>query len=217
MTGLILKDFLILRKTLRSYLMILVIYAAVAFSGFWQASFVSGFMMVMVSVLPMNVFAYDKQAKWDVYGLALPVGRTKTVASRYLVVLILTAMAGALTIALGAAMSLSGRMEEPLGQYLLTCAIFVVFATVINAMMLPLLYKFGSERARIMLYGIMGVIAVLAVVFLMPLGGLEWLKSLEEPTMEQIAVLPAVAVVAGLMLLALSFLLSRRFYGTKDM
>lgn len=217
MTGLILKDFLILRKTLRSYLMILVIYAAVAFSGFWQASFVSGFMMVMVSVLPMNVFAYDKQAKWDVYGLALPVGRTKTVASRYLVVLILTAMAGALTIALGAAMSLSGRMEEPLGQYLLTCAIFVVFATVINAMMLPLLYKFGSERARMMLFGIMGVIALLAVVFLMPLGGLEWLQSLGEPTLEQIAVLPAVAVVSGVVLLALSFLLSRRFYGTKDM
>lgn len=217
MSGLILKDFLILRKTLRSYLMILAIYAAVAFSGFWQASFVSGFMMVMVSVLPMNVFAYDKQAKWDVYGLALPVGRTKTVASRYLVVLLLTAMAGALTIALGAAMSLSGRMEEPLGQYLLTCAIFVVFATVINAMMLPLLYKFGSERARMMLFGIMGVIALLAVVFLMPLGGLEWLQSLGEPTLEQVAAIPAVAVVSGLVLLALSFLLSRRFYGTKDM
>ncbi|MCI8840806.1 MAG: ABC-2 transporter permease, partial [Oscillospiraceae bacterium] len=87
MTGLILKDLLILRKTLRSYLLILAIYVAVAFAGYWSASFVGGFMMVMVAMLPMNVFAYDKQAKWDVYGLSLPVGRTKTVAARYLAVL----------------------------------------------------------------------------------------------------------------------------------
>ena len=31
MTGLILKDFLILRKTLRSYLFIMLVYAAIAF------------------------------------------------------------------------------------------------------------------------------------------------------------------------------------------
>ncbi len=218
MTGLILKDFLILRKTLRSYLMILVVYAAVAFAGFWQASFVSGFMMMMVSMLPANVFAYDKQANWDTYGLALPVGRTRTVAARYLVVLILTGLAGALTIGLGTAMSLTGRMEESLGQYMVTCAVFVVFSMIINAMMLPLLYKFGSERARMMLFGTMGVIVLLVVVILVPLGGMEWLKSLElaEPTMTQVAAVPAVAVVSGLVLLALSFLLSRHFYGTKD-
>lgn len=216
MTGLILKDFLILRKSLLSYLVMLLIYAGIAFTGVWSADIVGVLMIVMVAILPMNVFAYDKQCQWDTYGLALPVGRTKTVAARYLVVLLLTGMAGALTIALGAAMSLSDRMEEPLGQYLLTCAIFVVFATVINAMMLPLLYKFGSERARMMLFGIMGVIALLVVVFLMPLGGLEWLQSLGEPTLEQVAAIPAVAVVAGLVLLALSFLLSRYFYGQKD-
>lgn len=216
MSGLIVKDFLILRKTLRSYLMILLIYGAVAFSGFWQASFVSGFMMVMVSVLPMNVFAYDKQSKWDVYGLSLPVGRTKTVAARYLVVLILTGLAGAVAIVFGAAMHLAGRMEEPLGQFLLACAVFVVFTMMINAVMLPLLYRFGSERARMMLFGVMGVIAVLVVILLMPLGGLEWLNSLDESALEQAAALPAAAVAAGLVLLALSFLLSRHFYGNQD-
>ena len=164
----------------------------------------------------MNVFAYDKQCNWDTYGLSLPIGRTRTVASRYLVVLLLVAMAGALTIAMGVAMNLAGRMEESLGEYLLTSAVFVVFATVINAMMLPLLYKFGSERARMMLFGVMGIIALLVVIFLIPLGGLDWLQSLGTPTMEQVAAVPAVAVVSGLVLLALSFLLSRHFYGAKD-
>lgn len=212
MSGLIVKDFLILRKTLRSYLLILAIYVAVAFAGYWSASFVGGFMMVMVAMLPMNVFAYDKQAKWDVYGLSLPVGRTKTVAARYLAVLIMFAASAVLTTVLGVALNIAGRLEE----YLLSCAICVVIAMLINAIMLPLLYKFGPERARIMLFGVMGVIALVAVVFLIPLGGLEWLKSLDAPTLEQIAAVPVAAVIAGLALLILSFLLSRHFYGNQD-
>ena len=216
MTGLILKDFLILRRTLRSYLLILAIYVAVAFLGYWSASFVGGFMMVMVSMLPMNVFAYDKQAKWDVYGLSLPVGRTKTVAARYLAVLIMFAASAVLTTVVSVALNIAGRMEESLGEYLLACTVCAVLAMLVNAMLLPFLYKFGPERARMMFFGVMGVIVLLIVAFLLPLGGLEWLKSLDAPTLEQIAAVPVAAVIAGLVLLVLSFLLSRHFYGAKD-
>lgn len=216
MTGLILKDLLILRKTLRSYLFMLIVYAGIAFTGVWSADIVGVLLVVMVVMLPMNVFAYDKQAKWDTYGLALPVGRTKTVAARYLAVLIMFAASAVLTTVLGVALNIAGRMEERLEEYLLSCAICVVIAMLINAIMLPLLYKFGPERARIMLFGVMGVIALVAVVFLIPLGGLEWLKSLDAPTLEQIAAVPVAAVIAGLALLVLSFLLSRHFYGAKD-
>ena len=216
MTGLILKDFLILRRTLRSYLLILAIYVAVAFLGYWPDSFVGGFMMVMVAMLPMNVFAYDKQAKWDVYGLSLPVGRTKTVAARYLAVLIMFTASAVLTTVLGVVLTIAGRMEESLGEYLLACAICVVMSMLVNAMMLPILYKFGPERARIMFFGVMGVITLAGVVFLIPLGGLDWLKSLDAPLLEQAAAFPAAATAAGLVLLALSFLLSRHFYGSKD-
>ena len=218
MTGLILKDFLILRKTLRSYLLILAIYVAVAFAGYWSSSFVGGFMMVMVALLPMNVFAYDKQARWDVYGLSLPVGRTKTVAARYLAVLIMFAASAVFTTVLGVAMSIAGRMEESLGEYMLSCAICIVVAMLVNAMMLPFLYKFGPERTRMMFYGVLGLFVLAGALLLFPLGGLEWLKSLEiaEPTFAQAAAISAVAAVAGLALLAVSFLLSRHFYGSKD-
>ena len=218
MTGLILKDFLILRKTLRSYLLILAIYVAVAFAGYWSSSFVGGFMMVMVALLPMNVFAYDKQARWDVYGLSLPVGRTKTVAARYLAVLIMFTVSAVLTTVLGVAMSIAGRMEESLGEYMLSCAICVVVAMLVNAMMLPFLYKFGPERARMMFYGVLGLFVLAGALLLFPLGGLEWLKSLEiaEPTFAQAVLVPVAAALAGLALLAVSFLLSRHFYGSKD-
>lgn len=218
MTGLILKDILILRKTLRSYLLVLIVYAGIAFSGVWSADIVGVLSVVTVMMIPMNVFAYDQQCKWDTYGLALPVGRTKTVAARYLCVLLLCLFSVALTVIAGAALYAAGRVEEPV-EFMVTCSVMGLIAVLINAIMLPFLYKFGPERARMMFFGIMGGIVLLIVVILFPLGGLEWLKSLEltEPTLGQATIIPAVAAIGGLILLALSFLLSRHFYGTKDM
>ena len=111
MTGLILKDFLILRKTLRTYLFIMIVYTAVAFSGVWTADIVGVLMVVVLMMLPMNIFAYDKQCQWDTYGLALPVGRTKTVAARYLCVLLLCVFSVALTALLGAALYAGERID----------------------------------------------------------------------------------------------------------
>ena len=217
MTGLILKDFLILRKTLRSYLFMLVVYVGIAFTGVWSADIVGVLMVVMVVMLPMNVFAYDKQAKWDTYGLALPVGRTKTVAARYLCVLLLCLLSVGLTAILGVMLYAAGRVEEPV-EFLVSCSVMGLMSVLVNAIMLPFLYKFGPERARMMFFGIMGGIVLLVVAALFPLGGLEWLKALElaEPTPAQVTAIPVIAAIAGLALLAVSFLLSRHFYGSKD-
>ena len=217
MTGLILKDFLILRKTLRSYLFMLIVYVGIAFTGVWSADIVGVLLVVMVVMLPMNVFAYDKQAKWDTYGLALPVGRTKTVAARYVCVLLLCLLSVGLTAILGMMLYAAGRVEEPV-EFLVSCSVTGLMAVLVNAIMLPFLYKFGPERARMMFFGIMGGIVLLVVAALFPLGGLAWLKALElaEPTPAQAAAIPVIAAIAGLALLTVSFLLSRHFYGQKD-
>lgn len=219
MTGLMLKDFLIMRKSLCSYLLIMIVYAGIAFSGVWSADIVGVLMVVMVMLLPMNVFAYDKQCKWDTYALALPVGRTKTVAARYLCVLLLCVFSVGLTAIAGAGLYAAGRVEEP-AVFMLSCAVMGLVAVLMNAILLPFLYKFGPERARMMFFGVMGGIVLLAVLIFFPLGGVSWLKALEleleEPTMAQLAIIPVIAAIAGLALLAVSFLLSRYFYGKKD-
>ena len=215
MTGLIFKDFLILRRSLRSYLFVMLVYTAMVFTGVWSADFVGGFLMAIGAIMPMNVFAYDKQAKWDVYGLTLPVGRAKTVAARYLAVLLLALGGMVLAAAAGLLMNGMGQIENMDG-YLLTCATCGLMSLVFNAVMLPVLYKFGPERARFMTFGVFGIVVLAGWLFLFPLKGLEWLKTLGEPTPAQIAAIPTAAVVSGLVLLVLSFLLSRHIYKKLD-
>ena len=90
MTGLITKDFLVMRKMLRSYLLMIVVYTILAYLDFFDYSFIITFVQVALSVLPISAFAYDEQSKWDRYAMSLPLGRSRVVGARYLFVLLLT-------------------------------------------------------------------------------------------------------------------------------
>lgn len=218
MTGLVVKDFLYLRKVAGAYLSIVVIYAVLCFTNIFEPSFMAGFLAIMVSMLPFSIFAYDSAAKWDSYGLALPVSRSRTVAARYVTVLLLMAVSLALVMAVGVVMAAVGKMPG-WGEFLASAAACMVFSLLINAIMLPLLYKFGSEKARFMLFGVMGIIMLGGFLFLSVFDGVEWLASLELEAITGAQAALALAAAAGvaLVLLFLSYLLSRYFYGKRDM
>ena len=157
MKGLILKDFLVLRKGARTYLLFLGIYAAISlFSP--ETDLFSTMLIVVVMMLPMNCFSWDSYTKWDSYAMALPVRRRTVVAARYVLVL-LTAL-GALAMMAALAL-LSGAIHGGVdwNGFLFSSLISMAGALVINMVMLPLLYKYGPERARVM------IIVVMAVVF----------------------------------------------------
>ena len=139
-------------------------------------------------------------------------------AARYLCVLLLCLFSFARIVALGFIMSVLGRFEDTdaYETYLVSCAVCGLVGMLVSAVMVPLMYKFGPERARLFLYGLGGLIIAGAILFFKVFGGVEWLESLGEPTSAQLAAIPFIAAIAGAVLLALSFLLSRHFYGTKD-
>lgn len=150
MTGLIIKDFLILRKTLKSYLLIICIYAALAALGMFSISFVAAFISVMVMILPISAFAYDEQAGWDRCAMSLPLGRRRVVTARYLFILFtaLVSFAGGAVISVVMAMAKAGDVIELLATILTTVGVGLV----VSAILLPLCYKLGAERARPYLY-----------------------------------------------------------------
>ena len=75
MTGLILKDFLVMRKTLKTYTLFLIFYAALAALGALPLATVTAMVQIILIMLPISAFSYDEFAKWDRYVLTLPLGR----------------------------------------------------------------------------------------------------------------------------------------------
>ena len=88
MTGLMMKDALVMRKTLRLYALFLLFYSGLAVLGVFPMSMALAMVEVIVMVLPISSFSYDEAAKWDRYAAVLPVGRTAVVKARYLFLLL---------------------------------------------------------------------------------------------------------------------------------
>ena len=89
MTGLIWKDFMVSKRTVKAYLGIMIFYAALTVMGMFSVTFVTAFVSVMLIMLPISAFAYDEQAKWDRYAMSLPMGRSRVVGARYLFTLLI--------------------------------------------------------------------------------------------------------------------------------
>ena len=144
MTGLILKDLLVMRKALKSYLMIMVLYAVLAYLDVLNYSFIITFIQVMLMVLPLSAFAYDEQAKWDRYAMSLPLGRSGVVRARYLFVLLLTLFTVAFGLA-GTALLYLAHQADFLEMFVILMVSSAI-GLLIPTILLPLSYKLGAER-----------------------------------------------------------------------
>ena len=210
MTGLILKDVLVLRKALRSYALFLFFYMGMAAVGLFSISFITAFMQVIVMILPMSAFAYDEQAKWDRYALTLPVGRRAVVTARYLFMLLMVLVAALFALASCLVLSLvqQGDLMENIG----TGAVALALGLLAADLNLPMSYAMGPERARPYLYAIL-FLPLLALVGAAKMG---WLDGLDQIPPSILAALFLFIPVLPLLGLPVSYLVSCRVMERKE-
>lgn len=215
MTGLILKDILVMRKSLKTYILLMLFYLIMAVTGTLSVSFSLSFMEVILLVLPLSAFAYDELSHWDKAVFALPLSRQTVVKARYGFLLLLVLISAALSGLLCIFFSLTGRAEllETLASVLACLGAGIL----IPAVMLPLNYKLGRERAQPFLYVfIIGGVLVVFVLSKLSSRGLVDLSFLRALTDTQAISLFAAFLVAGLAALFVSFRVSCAIEEHKD-
>lgn len=162
MLGLIKKDLLMARGNLKTIVIMLVVFTLVAIDGNNNFSFIPAFISIMIM---MSTFSYDEYNKTDAYISSVPNGRRNAVKSKYLTTLLVVFISIVITflvsIAVGYAKN-SINMEE-----IISITLGGGFAiTIIQAILYPLIYKFGVEKSRIGLF--IGAFAItgIASIFL---------------------------------------------------
>lgn len=215
MTGLMWKDFFVMRKALKTYLLITLVYIGLAFLELFDFSFVVTLVVVILMVVPLSAFAYDEQTKWDRYAVSLPVKRSQVVGARYLCVFILALFSMALGL-VGTAVVTLLHKAEPM-EMLLTLMVSTFIGLMVPSIMLPLCYKLGSERARPYIYAIifLPTLAILTLVKfdILDLSGLNRLDSLPPALL---AVGFILLPLSALAVLAVSWLISCRIMMGKE-
>ncbi len=215
MIGLITKDFLVMRKALKAYVLLMGIYIILAYLDFFDYSFIITFIQMVLAVMPISAFAYDEQAKWDRYAMSLPLGRRGVVGARYLFVLGLTLFTVAAGLA-GTALLYLVHQADPLEMFV-TLMVSTTIGLLIPTILLPLSYKLGAERARPYLYAII-FIPIIAVVLLVKAGVLDMslLKGMDLLAPTALAGGAVLLPLAGLAALGVSYLISCRIAAGKE-
>ena len=209
MTGLLMKDLLNLKRTLLGMLGLMAIYGVV-FSALMgdASSFLSSMLTVIFITVTVSSFSYDALVRWDRYALSLPVSRRDLVASKYLLAVVLAAVGAIAAFAMGEIMGLFHHdlVLEELG---LSTVISVGGGLLIVAILLPLIFKFGVEKSRLMLIGV--VLIPLGLVYL-----LKWLQ-IPLPDFSILMTQAWLAPLAGLLFLGLSYFISVAIFQRKEL
>ena len=153
MKGLILKDIINMKMYGKSMLILILFFGV---TGAFQGSTATALPMlgsmsvVLTMIVTINTFSFDAAAKWDGYALSMPIRRKDVVASKYLLFIGISVVLVAFFTLCAAVLNLFSPIEDFAGQ-LLTMAASTAATWLILSVMLPLLYKFGVEKSRILL------------------------------------------------------------------
>lgn len=161
MNGLLKKEFFVLRKQLRTWTMLFVLYAAIAVTGVWGPYILTTLVTVMTLMTPLSAFGYDQSTGWETFVATLPGGREKAVGARYLFCLLVDLAAAALALGLTLLLGLLGFADVALDEAAASTLSCAAVALLMIAVALPLCYKLGVEKARV----------VYMAVFLAAFGG----------------------------------------------
>ena len=213
MMGMVYKDFLVQRKQLGYFAVFFLVYTLLAATGVMPPAIMYTMTVLIGMMLPMSTFAYDDLARWNKYAAATPAGRRGIVAGKYVFSLLAILAAAAVSALLLTAVVVLKPELGPLDEGLIGLVICVLIAMIINAVMLPVLVKFGAEKSRV----------ISIIIFVAIFGGILLLGQLAE-TLGGI-VIPAWFVLALPGLLALlaiggyiiSYLIARGIFEKKDL
>lgn len=215
MKGLIIKDLLNLKGLFRNLIITFLVFGGVfAVQG---NSFFAGMIMLMCAFLVVTTMSYDDMAHWDKYALAMPITRSALVGAKYIIVLILIAF-GAL---ISSVLTLTMHAIKPsvdLAEGFGTIGVLIFVALFFVSILLPMIFKFGAEKARIYL---MVVVALPMVLFSLAWSFIDKM-GIRAPGGVSIDVIMDKLVVfgipiAGAVFFILSFFLSKRIMAKKEL
>ena len=204
MKGLLLKDFFTLSKSLRMFLLLILVFACLP--GYNMAIFA----VVYASLLPVTALSYDERCKWDTLAAMSPYSPAEMVISKYLLGYVGILLASVLALTVHSVYGLFS--SSPDGGYISSIAGGAASGLLILALTLPAMYKFGVEKGRIAFF------VILAVTF-GAVAGLSALADKGELTRFSLQMGTGTGIVillAVLLLNVLSILLSIRFYSRRE-
>ena len=206
MKGLLLKEFLLLKKNLIWYVLVFLFFGIMGIF----APEVSTFIPMFMSIAICGNINDDDKSKWSLYSQSLPLERKIHVKAQYNATFIFSAIATIFTALIYVISTIVTFNQFDIRQLFTLCAVSVVISLVPISVYIPFTYKFSSENGRNIL-----IIIYFGLMFFAPttflLDFIDW--NLGDPPAVSTSLI-AMAVIIAVFLL--SWFISVKIYEKKD-
>lgn len=145
MIGLVKKDLFLLRRVyMKNFFLVLALYTALGIALKMTSFFT--LMSWMYGFYVLSLFSVDNACRWDFYAATLPVSRRAVVTAKFLLLGLCVAAGQVYSLVMAPVAYLV--VGVPLMESVLTSLLAALVLVVYFAVMLPLTYAFGPEKAR---------------------------------------------------------------------
>lgn len=156
MKGLVWKDIYTLLKQAKFILLLMVLFACLP--GYSM----SAFAIFYGAMLPITALAYDERSKWDELAAMMPYSVKEIVGSKYVLGLLLVGVITALSIAARIVIGIIKAAPFD-AEGIISILILACLSLVLLMMDLPLMFRLGVEKGRI-IYILLTCVGVVAGV-----------------------------------------------------
>ena len=145
MIGLVKKDLFLLRRVyMKNFFLVLALYTALGIALKMTSFF--NLMSWMYGFYVISLFSVDNACRWDFYAATLPVSRKTVVTAKFLLLGLCVAAGQVYSLVMAPVAYLV--VGVPLMESVLTSLLATLVLVVYFAVMLPLTYAFGPDKAR---------------------------------------------------------------------
>ena len=220
--GLLKKDLYNL-ASYKASLIIIVLFCGIAIVGTEAINWGSIIICTIVGMIALSTFSYDEIAKSNKYILTLPTNRKEIVKEKFILAIGATILGGILglllTIIVANVMNYI-RPENMINinyESLITTTIGGMFGiSLIQAIQIPSIFKWGAEKGRIQMFILLFIIIVIAAGagFLIMKANLNINMEMLENFINQFGLVLLVALM--IVMYSISYVISYRIYKNKE-
>ena len=198
MSALLLKDYYVIFRQMKIFLLLILVFSCI------PGTFYSTFAVVYASMLPYTALAYDERSRWDQMAAMMPYSARDVVLSKYLFGWIAVAVSAAATFVLQTILSVIW-LSDVEGPSIPVILLSVCVAVCILDITLPMMFRFGVEKGRLVMFLIIFLVCASA-------GGI---ATIEQSGGPDVGFQTWAPLVVAVVLTAVSIPLSIRFYSRR--
>lgn len=147
MKGLIVKDFINIRKSFKIIILLVIFYAFFALATDDPGGF-SSIISLFIAMAFLSTYSFDEMANWDVYALTLPLTRDSIIQAKYMSMLLLSSLGlllNGITLIMLNWITKVDNIFNGVNYVALGAALIIFFYSI----MIPIITKVGITKARI--------------------------------------------------------------------